>query len=122
MLQRCNAACSGFVVKTMDESRMSGGKVVGRSFPSFHLHLSGGCRMFREEDLTRAMSEAVGLGLVPRGELGLIFGAVGKSAGAVNDSLFAALVIVIIVTTGGDPPALKWSLFRNKPAPSEEPS
>jgi len=62
---------------------------------------------------------SVGLGMVPRGEVGLIFAAGGKSLGVVSDSLFAALVIVLMVTTLVTPPALKWSLFRSKPASDE---
>jgi Kef-type K+ transport system membrane component KefB len=63
---------------------------------------------------------SIGLGMVPRGEVGLIFAAVGKTLGVVNDSLFAALVIVLMVTTLVTPPALKWSLFRRKPVPDEK--
>jgi Kef-type K+ transport system membrane component KefB len=62
---------------------------------------------------------SIGLGMVPRGEVGLIFAAGGKSLGVVSDSLFAALVIVLMVTTLVTPPALKWSLFRSKPASDE---
>jgi Kef-type K+ transport system membrane component KefB len=64
---------------------------------------------------------SVGLGMVPRGEVGLIFAAAGKSVGVVSDALFAALVIVLMVTTLVTPPALKWSLFRGKPRPAKEP-
>jgi Kef-type K+ transport system membrane component KefB len=62
---------------------------------------------------------SVGLGMVPRGEVGLIFASAGKNLGVVDDALFAALVIVLMVTTLVTPPALKWSLFRNK-TPSDE--
>jgi Kef-type K+ transport system membrane component KefB len=64
---------------------------------------------------------SVGLGMVPRGEVGLIFAAAGKGFGVVSDALFAALVIVLMVTTLVTPPALKWSLFRGKPRPATEP-
>ncbi len=55
----------------------------------------------------------IGLGMVPRGEVGLIFISVGRGLGIVSDSLFSALVVVVIVTTLITPPALKWSLSRN---------
>jgi Kef-type K+ transport system membrane component KefB len=64
---------------------------------------------------------SIGLGMVPRGEVGLIFAAVGKGLGVVSDALFAALVIVLMVTTLVTPPALKWSLYRGKPGPAREP-
>ncbi len=54
----------------------------------------------------------VGIGMLPRGEVGLIFASVGKATGVVTDALYSALVIVIIVTTLVTPPALKWSLGR----------
>jgi Kef-type K+ transport system membrane component KefB len=65
---------------------------------------------------------AVGLGMVPRGEVGLIFAGIGSSlvfrnaAGAmepvIDSSTFGAIVIMVIVTTLITPPALKWALTR----------
>ena len=56
---------------------------------------------------------AVGIGMIPRGEVGLVFLGVGRGLGVVNDSLFAALVIVVFATTIVTPPLLKWSLGRS---------
>ena len=50
---------------------------------------------------------AVGMGMVPRGEVGLIFAAIGKSLGVFSDALFSALVLMVIVTTIMTPPLLK---------------
>ncbi len=50
---------------------------------------------------------AVGMGMVPRGEVGLIFASIGKSLGVLSDALFSALVLMIIVTTLVTPPLLK---------------
>lgn len=55
---------------------------------------------------------AVGIGMVPRGEVGLIFAAIGKGLGVFSDALFSALVLMVIVTTLITPPLLKIS-FRN---------
>ena len=60
-------------------------------------------------DLSRL---AVGIGMIPRGEVGLVFLGVGRGLGVVSDSLFAALVIVVFATTIVTPPLLKWSLRR----------
>jgi len=49
----------------------------------------------------------IGVGMVPRGEVGLVFASIGKSLGVLNDELFSALVIMVIVTTLVTPPALK---------------
>jgi Kef-type K+ transport system membrane component KefB len=59
---------------------------------------------------------AVGLAMVPRGEVGLIFASVGKGLGVVTDAEFSAIVIMVIVTTLITPPALKWSLARGPAA------
>jgi len=57
---------------------------------------------------------SVGIGMVPRGEVGLIFASIGKGLGVMTGSLFSALVIMVIVTTLITPLALKWSLFRGR--------
>ena len=56
---------------------------------------------------------SVGLGMVPRGEVGLIFASVGKGLGVIDDALFSAVVIMVMVTTMMTPIALKWSLGRH---------
>jgi Kef-type K+ transport system membrane component KefB len=75
---------------------------------------------------------AVGLGMIPRGEVGLIFAGIGATlmlpdaAGVnepvINPSTFGVIVIMVIVTTIVTPPALKWSLERTGLAPETEPS
>ena len=54
-------------------------------------------------------SVPVGIGMVPRGEVGLVFASIGKSLGVINDQLFSALVMMVIVTTLLTPPALKMA-------------
>lgn len=54
----------------------------------------------------------VGWGMVPRGEVGLIFATIGKSLGVVSDEMFSVIVIVIIFTTLLTPPVLTWLLRR----------
>lgn len=56
----------------------------------------------------------VGLGMVPRGEVGLIFAGIGKSLNVIDDALFSAAVIVVMVTTFITPPLLKWGWKRFK--------
>ena len=55
---------------------------------------------------------SVGIGMVPRGEVGLIMASVGKGMGVMTDAVFTAIVMAIIVTTLLAPIGLKWSLFR----------
>lgn len=61
---------------------------------------------------------SVGLGMIPRGEVGLIFASIGKGLGVVTPALFSAVVIMVIVTTLVTPLALKWSLERRARGPA----
>ncbi|MDP2316990.1 MAG: cation:proton antiporter [Pseudomonadota bacterium] len=59
----------------------------------------------------------VGIGMIPRGEVGLIFANIGLGltvAGEriVDDGTFTAVVIMVILTTLLTPPALTWSFRR----------
>jgi Kef-type K+ transport system membrane component KefB len=51
---------------------------------------------------------AIGLSMVPRGEVGLIFAQLGLSQGIFGGDLYAALLIVIALTTMSPPFLLKW--------------
>jgi Kef-type K+ transport system membrane component KefB len=60
---------------------------------------------------------SIGIGMIPRGEVGLIFANIGmglsiKGERVIDGGTFSAVVIMVIVTTMVTPPALKWSLKR----------
>ncbi|MBI3662333.1 MAG: cation:proton antiporter [Acidobacteria bacterium] len=55
---------------------------------------------------------SVGIGMMPRGEVGLIFASIGKGLGVVSDAVFSAVVIMVMVTTLLTPPLLKMALAR----------
>jgi len=57
---------------------------------------------------------AIGLAMIPRGEVGLIFAQLGFSQGTLNGELYAALLIVIALTTMSPPFLLKWFYGRSK--------
>lgn len=67
---------------------------------------------------------AVGLGMIPRGEVGLIFAGIGAtlvlpnahgvSEPVIGAATFSVVVIMVIVTTLATPPALKWALQRSQ--------
>ncbi|HJY29471.1 MAG TPA: cation:proton antiporter [Pyrinomonadaceae bacterium] len=67
---------------------------------------------------------AVGLGMIPRGEVGLIFAGIGatlmlpSASGAnvpvISSAIFGAVVIMVIITTLITPITLKWSLGRKR--------
>lgn len=54
----------------------------------------------------------IGIGMVPRGEVGLIFAGIGKGIGILDSALFSAIIIVVILTTFITPPALKWAFTK----------
>lgn len=49
----------------------------------------------------------IGLGMLPRGEVGLIFATIGLQTGVIGDDLYAALLLVVLVTTLATPQLLK---------------
>ncbi|MGH7700180.1 MAG: cation:proton antiporter, partial [Gemmatimonadales bacterium] len=62
---------------------------------------------------------SIGIGMIPRGEVGLIFASVGMSLTfggepVVSEAIYSAVVIMVIATTMATPPALKWSLARGE--------
>jgi Kef-type K+ transport system membrane component KefB len=63
---------------------------------------------------------SVALGMIPRGEVGLIFADMGLSLkvqgeAVIGGATYSALVVMVIVTTMVTPPLLKWSLSRTTP-------
>lgn len=49
----------------------------------------------------------VGVSMVPRGEVGLIFAATGQAIGVLSEELFSTIVLVVIITTFVAPPLIK---------------
>jgi len=41
----------------------------------------------------------IGIGMIPRGEVGLVFTSIGKTLGVISDQVFSALVLMVILTT-----------------------
>ena len=54
----------------------------------------------------------VGIGMVPRGEVGLIFATIGLQQAVFGDDVYAALLLVVLVTTLATPPALRVRLLK----------
>ncbi|MBN2654791.1 MAG: cation:proton antiporter [Nitrospirae bacterium] len=52
----------------------------------------------------------VGFGMIPRGEVGLIFAMIGKNLNVISDEIFSAIVIMVILTTLLTPPILTYLL------------
>jgi Kef-type K+ transport system membrane component KefB len=52
----------------------------------------------------------IGFGMLPRGEVGLIFASIGLSVGALSEELYGSLLVVVLVTTLIAPPLLRWRI------------
>ncbi|MBA3345434.1 MAG: cation:proton antiporter [Gemmatimonadales bacterium] len=58
----------------------------------------------------------VGVGMIPRGEVGLIFADIGRRAGVLGEDVFGAVLVMVMATTFIAPPGLK-ALFGGAPPP-----
>jgi Kef-type K+ transport system membrane component KefB len=70
----------------------------------------------------RGSKLVVGVGMVPRGEVGLIFAQLGLALAVLTDGLFSALALVVFVTTFVAPPLLKRLIPPTERTTSDEPS
>jgi Kef-type K+ transport system membrane component KefB len=64
---------------------------------------------------------AIGIGMVPRGEVGLIFAGVGSGlrlggAPVIPPGVFSAIVLMVLVTTLVAPVGLRWAFRRGEPS------
>lgn len=80
--------------------------------------IAGGYVLFREHWLMRS---AVGMAMVPRGEVGLIFAELGRSSGIFDGEAYAAVVLVVAYTTLFSPFWIKlfYRLFGHRPELAE---
>jgi len=62
-----------------------------------------GFAVFGQPDTNRL---AIGIGMIPRGEVGLVFAGIGSASGILPSSLDAAIIVMVIVTTFLAPPLL----------------
>jgi Kef-type K+ transport system membrane component KefB len=72
-----------------------------------------GLAIFGPEKVNRL---AVGIGMIPRGEVGLVFAAVGSATGVLTPALNAAVIVMVIVTTFLAPPLLRFCFPLEAPA------
>ncbi len=64
-----------------------------------------GALFIKESWASRIM---IGMSMVPRGEVGLIFAELGRLSGIFSHEVHASMVIVIVLTTIIPPFAMKW--------------
>ncbi|MEB3309564.1 MAG: cation:proton antiporter [Snowella sp.] len=71
-----------------------------------------GWTVFGQPGINRA---AIGVGMIPRGEVGLVFAGIGSASGVLSKPLEVSIIIMVILTTFLAPPFLRIT-FGNTPA------
>ena len=77
----------------------------GRS-PASSTKAAGG--LVGARSIGRWGSAAVGFGMVPRGEVGIVVANLGLAAGLLSDGLFSAVLVAVVLTTVIAPYLLAW--------------
>ncbi|MBC7869746.1 MAG: cation:proton antiporter [Chitinophagaceae bacterium] len=68
----------------------------------------------------RLSSLRLGMGMISRGEVGLIIATLGITNGIINQETFAAIVLVVLVTTIITPPLVRWSFAQSHTPQTEK--
>lgn len=76
-----------------------------------------GWAVFGKEKVNRL---AIGIGMIPRGEVGLVFAGIGAASGVLDKPLQAAIIIMVILTTFVAPPLLRFA-FKGEEQLVEQP-
>lgn len=63
-----------------------------------------GFTIFGKSELNKL---SIGVGMIPRGEVGLVFAGVGSASGALSEATEAAIIVMVITTTFVAPPLLR---------------
>lgn len=74
-----------------------------------------GLAVFGQPQINRL---AIGVGMIPRGEVGLVFAGVGSASGLLSKSLEAAIIMMVILTAFLAPPLLRF-VFPQKTVAAE---
>ncbi|WP_071189590.1 cation:proton antiporter [Trichormus sp. NMC-1] len=72
-----------------------------------------GLAVFGQPNINRL---AIGVGMIPRGEVGLVFAGVGAASGVLSKPLGAAIIMMVILTTFLAPPLLRFVFPESTPA------
>lgn len=77
-----------------------------------------GFTVFGQPDINRF---AIGVGMIPRGEVGLVFAGVGSASGALSPATEAAIIMMVILTTFIAPPFLRLVFQESEAVSTSEP-
>lgn len=79
--------------------------------------IAAGWGVFGIENANRL---GIGVGMIPRGEVGLVFASVGAASGALPPALDVAIILMVILTTFLAPPLLRVVFKTDIPSPKPE--
>ena len=94
------------------EVLMIGIIIIALAFISKYVGCHAGARL-GDRSIDRSSADIIGVGMIPRGEVGMIVAAIGLSAGVLSNSLYAVIILMSIVTTLAAP-LLFSKMFRKK--------
>lgn len=94
-------------LRLLDPTREGAGGILGVAAVITLLAIVGKLAAGWAAPWVRFRRLVVGVGMVPRGEVGLIFADIGRRAGILNEAVFGAILLMIMATTFVAPPGLK---------------
>ncbi|MDD1746654.1 MAG: cation:proton antiporter [Methanomassiliicoccales archaeon] len=60
----------------------------------------------------KGSANVVAMGMIPRGEVGIIIASIGLTAGVLTDSLYATVIFMVLATTLIAPYMIRWAIKR----------
>jgi Kef-type K+ transport system membrane component KefB len=64
-----------------------------------------------DKDLNRM---AIGVGMIPRGEVGLVFAAIGSGTNLISPAIITSIILMVMITTFLSPSLLRSVLSKSK--------
>jgi Kef-type K+ transport system membrane component KefB len=104
-------------LRLLDPSRPGAGSVLWAAFALTVLAVVGKIAAGWAAPWTKFRRLAVGVGMVPRGEVGLIFADIGRRSGVLGAEVFNAVLLMVLITTFLAPVLLK-RFFGHAPVPA----
>ncbi len=104
-------------LRLLDPSRPGSGGVLWAAFALTVLAVVGKVAAGWAAPWAKFRRAVVGIGMIPRGEVGLIFADIGRRSGVLGAEVFNAVLLMVLVTTFLAPVLLK-RVFNKLPAPA----
>jgi Kef-type K+ transport system membrane component KefB len=106
-------------LRLLDPTREGAGGILGMAGVLILLAIVGKVAAGWAAPWAKFRRLVVGVGMIPRGEVGLIFADIGRRAGVLNEAVFGAILLMVMATTFIAPPGLKL-LFGARPSGDAE--